>query len=80
MNLFWRLPINLNKKLAPHSPSKSCSYNIAARYFIRPYQKSMSENSWVSLQAKVPVVAKRTSQTLSSLISLHQAIKSPRVA
>ncbi|MEQ6388191.1 zinc ribbon domain-containing protein [Bacillaceae bacterium S4-13-58] len=44
----------------------SASYNIAARYFIRAYQKSTSENSWLSLQAKVSVVAKRTSQTLSS--------------
>ncbi|MEQ6389527.1 hypothetical protein RZN22_09375 [Bacillaceae bacterium S4-13-58] len=58
----------------------SASYNIAACYFIRAYQKSMSENSWLSLQAKVPVVAKRTLQTLSSLISLHQAMKSPKMA
>ncbi|MRH43666.1 transposase [Aquibacillus halophilus] len=58
----------------------SASYNIAARYFIRAYQKSMSEKSWLSLQAKVPVLAKRTSQTLSSFISLIQALEAPRVA
>ena len=58
----------------------SASYNIAARYFIRAYQKSMSEKSWLSLQAKVPVLAKRTSQTLSLFISLTQALETPKVA
>ena len=58
----------------------SASYNIAARYFIRAYQKSMSEKMWLSLQAKVPVLAKRTSQTLSSLISLTQALETPTVS
>ncbi|MEQ6378544.1 hypothetical protein RZN25_17175 [Bacillaceae bacterium S4-13-56] len=69
---------NNKKDLATFTTGKiyhadlSAGYNIAARYFIGAYQKSMSENSGLSLQAKVPVVAKRTSQTLSSLISLHQ--------
>ncbi|SDJ22585.1 transposase, IS605 OrfB family, central region [Alteribacillus bidgolensis] len=44
----------------------SASYNIGARYFIRSYQKSISEKKWLSLQAKVPELAKRTQQTLSS--------------
>ncbi|PFJ29042.1 IS200/IS605 family element transposase accessory protein TnpB [Bacillus thuringiensis] len=52
----------------------SASYNIGARYFIRAYQKSTSEKKWLSLQAKVPVLAKRTQQTLSSLITLHLAL------
>ncbi|MEH7237651.1 transposase [Bacillus sp. JJ1562] len=77
---------NNKKDLATFATSKvyhadlSASYNIAARYFIRAYQKSMSENSWLSLQAKVPVLAKRAFQTLSSFISLIQALETPKVA
>ncbi|MCC3356291.1 transposase [Bacillus sp. REN16] len=77
---------NRKKDLATFTTGKvyhadlSASYNIAARYFIRAYQKSMSEKSWLSLQAKVPVLAKRTFQTLSSLISLIQALEAQRVA
>ncbi|WP_456275263.1 RNA-guided endonuclease TnpB family protein [Bacillus sp. AK128] len=77
---------NHKKDLAVFSTGKvyhadlSASYNIGARYFIRAYQKSISEKKWLSLQAKVPVLAKRTSQTLSSLISLIQALKAPKVA
>jgi putative transposase len=54
----------------------NASYNIAARYFLREYQKSISENSWLSFQAKVPELAKRTQQTLASLISLQKAMLS----
>ena len=54
----------------------NASYNIGARYFIKEHQKTISEKKWLSLQAKVPELAKRTSQTLSSLISLHSAINS----
>lgn len=57
----------------------SASYNIAARYFIRAYQKSISEKKWLSLQAKVPVLANRTNQTLSTFISLTQALETPKV-
>ncbi|MBT2680518.1 transposase [Bacillus sp. ISL-35] len=77
---------NYKKDLATFTTGKvyhadlSASYNIAARYFIRAYQKSMSEKSWLSLQAKVPVLAKRAYQTLSSLISLTQALGAPKVA
>jgi len=52
----------------------SASYNIGARYFIRAYQKTISEKKWLSLQAKVPDLAKRTHQTLSSFITLHLAM------
>jgi len=77
---------NYKKDLATFTTGKvyhadlSASYNIAARYFIRAYQKSMSEKSWLSLQAKVPALAKRISQTLSSFISLIQALEAPKVA
>lgn len=53
----------------------NASYNIGARYFIRAIQKSISEKKWLSLQAKVPDLATRTSLTLSSLICLQQALK-----
>ncbi|MBS4204859.1 IS200/IS605 family accessory protein TnpB-related protein [Lederbergia citrea] len=56
------------------------SYNIGARYFIRGIQKSISEKKWLTLQAKVPDLSKRTGQTLSSLISLRSALESPSVA
>lgn len=80
-----KLERNHKKDLAIFSTGKvyhadlSASYNIAARYFIRAYQKSMSKKSWLSLQAKVPVLTKRTSQTLSSFISLTQALEAPKV-
>jgi putative transposase len=54
----------------------NATYNIGARYFIREWQKSNSEKKWLSLQAKVPELAKRTCQTLASFISLQQALVS----
>lgn len=51
----------------------NASYNIGARYYLRAYQKSISEMRWLPVKAKVPSLAKRTSQTLASLISYHQA-------
>ncbi|WP_407269747.1 RNA-guided endonuclease TnpB family protein [Radiobacillus sp. PE A8.2] len=58
----------------------SATYNIGARYFVRGFQKSISEKKWLAFQAKVPDLSKRTQQTLSSLISLNQAMNSPKVA
>jgi putative transposase len=58
----------------------SASYNIGARYFIRGFQKSISETKWLAFQAKVPDLSKRTFQTLSSLISLHSVFKKPMVS
>jgi putative transposase len=52
----------------------NASYNIGARYFLKEYQKTTSEKKWLSLKAKVPELAKRTSQTLSSLITLHTVL------
>ncbi|QQK74280.1 transposase [Salicibibacter cibarius] len=77
---------NMKKDLATFTTGKvyhadlSASYNIGARYFVRGIQKSMSETKWLSLQAKVPEVAKRTYTTLSSLISLAKALESPKGA
>ena len=77
---------NHRKDLATFTTGKvyhadlSASYNIGARYFIRGYQKTISEKKWLSFQAKVPELAKRTSQTLSSLISLNLAFEQPKVA
>ncbi|WP_379967857.1 hypothetical protein [Ectobacillus sp. sgz5001026] len=53
----------------------SASYNIGARYFIRELLKPFSEMERLSVQAKVPELAKRTNQTLSSLISLYLALE-----
>ena len=51
----------------------SASYNIAGRYFIREILKPLSEKSRLRLEAKVPLIADRTSHTLSSLIKLREA-------
>jgi putative transposase len=77
---------NDKKDLATFSTGKvyhadlSASYNIGARYFIRAIQKSTSEKKWLSIQAKVPELAKRTEQTLSSFISLTKVLETPQVA
>jgi putative transposase len=51
----------------------NASYNIGARYFLREILKFFSEKKRLQWEAKVPSLAARTRQTLSSLISLHQA-------
>ncbi|MEK5389648.1 transposase [Margalitia sp. FSL K6-0131] len=58
----------------------SATYNIGARYFIRDIQKSTSEKKWLALQAKVPELSKRTEQTLSSFISLNDALETLKVS
>lgn len=45
----------------------NASYNIAARYFIREYKKSMPETAWSECTAKVPALSRRTDCTLSTL-------------
>ncbi|GGK34302.1 hypothetical protein GCM10010965_29040 [Caldalkalibacillus thermarum] len=52
----------------------NATYNIGARYFLRELRKSTSEREWLSVEAKVPSLARRTQQTLASLISFHQAM------
>lgn len=48
----------------------NASYNIAARYFIREYQKSTTETEWSGRTAKVPALSKRTDCTLATLRDL----------
>lgn len=48
----------------------SASYNIGARFFIRVLLKTLSEKARLSMEAKVPSMCKRTTCTLSTLISL----------
>lgn len=49
----------------------SASYNIGARYFIREILKSLPEMERLALEAKAPQAAKRSTCTLSTLISLN---------
>lgn len=72
---------NSKKDLATFQTGKiyhadlNATYNIGARYFIRETLKSFSEKKRLSLEAKVPSLAARTRLTLTSLISLHQALR-----
>ncbi|QSZ26843.1 IS200/IS605 family element transposase accessory protein TnpB [Aceticella autotrophica] len=52
----------------------NASYNIGARYFIREILNPLSEKKRLQYQAKVPDIAARSRQTLSSLISLVKAV------
>lgn len=54
----------------------SASYNIGSRYFIREILKSVPEKVRLALEAKVPQVAKRSTCTLSTLISLSAELMS----
>lgn len=52
----------------------SASYNIGARYYIREILKSLPETERLAMEAKVPACAKRSTCTLSTLISMHAAL------
>lgn len=52
----------------------NASYNIGARYFIREHLKSVSATERQRIQAKVPECAKRSTCTLSTLISLYAGL------
>lgn len=54
----------------------SASYNIGARYFIRELTKSLDVNSKLRIEAKVPQYCKRSTCTLSTLISLNAELVS----
>ena len=54
----------------------SASYNIGARYFIREILKSLPVRERLALEAKVPQAAKRSTCTLSTLISLNAELMS----
>jgi len=49
----------------------SASYNIGARYFIREILKSLPAKARLGMEAKVPQCTKRTTCTLSTLLSLN---------
>jgi len=49
----------------------NASYNIGARYYIGQYIKSLPETERLAMEAKVPSCAKRSTCTLSTLISLY---------
>ena len=52
----------------------NASYNIGARYFIRHLLKPVTVTQRLALEAKVPQVAKRSTCTLSHLISLRSEL------
>ena len=52
----------------------NASYNIGARYFIRELLKSLPATERLQLEAKVPSVSKRSTSTLSTLISLNAVL------
>ncbi|ADL68489.1 transposase, IS605 OrfB family [Thermoanaerobacterium thermosaccharolyticum DSM 571] len=54
----------------------NASYNIGARYFIREILNPLVEKKRLQYQAKVPEIAARSQQTLSTLISLVKAMQS----
>lgn len=54
----------------------SAAYNIGARYFIREILKSLPEKVRLGLEAKVPHASKRSTCTLSTLISLNAELAS----
>ena len=52
----------------------SASYNIGSRYFVREILKSLPERERLALEAEVPQAAKRSTCTLSTLISLNAVL------
>ncbi len=63
---------NRNDKNKTYHADLSASYNIASRYFTRAILKPLSETKRLQVEAKVPLLADRTSHTLSSLIKLRE--------
>ena len=57
----------------------NASYNIGARYFIRELLKPLPETVKQQLEAKVPSAARRSTCTLSTLISLSAALAAAAV-
>lgn len=52
----------------------NATYNVGARYWIRHHLKSVPETERLVLEAKVPQVTKRSTCTLSHLISLRSEL------
>lgn len=53
----------------------NASYNIGARYFAREITKTLPETARQLLEAKVPSAVKRSTCTLSTLISLNAVLR-----
>ena len=58
----------------------NASYNIGARYFIREILKSLPAKVRSYAEAKVPQCTKRSTCTLSTLISLNAVLQTPVVS
>ena len=54
----------------------SASYNIGARFFVRELLKSLPAMARLGMEAKVPSCSKRTTCTLSTLLSLNAGLAS----
>ncbi len=52
----------------------NASYNIGARYFIHEIIKTIPATEWLDIPAKVPECSRRSTCTLSTLISLNVAL------
>lgn len=52
----------------------NASYNIGSRYYIRNFEKSISEKKWSEVVAKVPDLMRRTQCTLSTLYRLVEIL------
>ena len=50
------------------------SYNFGARYYIREILKTMSVTAGLDISAKVPECSRRSTCTLSTLISLNAVL------
>ena len=62
----------------PNGKTYNCdlnaAYNIGARYFIKEKLKTLSEKTRLDIEAKVPQCSKRSTCTLSTLISLNAVL------
>ena len=58
----------------------NATYNIGARYFVRAITKSLSATARQLLEAKVPSAVKRSTCTLSTLISLNAVLSASAAA
>lgn len=53
----------------------NASYNIGAKFWLREIEKSIPPNEWLDMEAKVPSLSRRSTHTLSTLISVSQLIQ-----
>ena len=62
------------RQLTPEYTTVMHLYNIGSRYFVREILKSLPVTEGQRIQAKVPGCVKRSTCTLSTLISLNSAL------